>query len=212
MRDQLPILLGNKYGNLLGSLLIVAVMAAAMSTADSSLHALSALMTHDVYDRFVRPQGSETERIWVGRLVILVATLISLSAVLGGSRDGSRLAGMMQTIVNLGLFAAAFSVQLLPMTIDVLFVRRATKAGACTGLAVGLLLAFAFTSLFPPLAESARLDGLVALVNRAKTLFPVHASLWGLIPNVAALCLVSAITKRPSKDVRNRFAADFRGG
>ncbi len=129
MKDQLPALLGPQLGFLLASILIVAIMAAAMSTADSNLHALSALVTRDVYDRFLRPSASQRERVWVGRLVILGATSLSLLLVLYGSREGSRLSGFMEMIVGLALFAVAFSVQLLPVTIDVLFIRRGTKAG-----------------------------------------------------------------------------------
>lgn len=117
--------------------------------ADSNLHALSALITRDVYDLFLRPGASQNERVWVGRFVILVASAVSLLVVLGGSGTGSGLAGFMEMIVGRGLFAVAFSVQLLPMTIDVFFVRRGTSTGASAGLMAGIVCAFAFSSLFP---------------------------------------------------------------
>ena len=41
-----------------------------MSTADSNLHALSAVTTRDVYHQ-VRPESSDRERTWFGRIVIV---------------------------------------------------------------------------------------------------------------------------------------------
>jgi len=196
LRDQLPRVLGPGLGLAIASLMIIAIMAAAMSTADSNLHALSALATRDVYDRVIRPQAGPRERVWVGRLGILAATAASLACVLVGSRPESSLAGFMEMIVGLALFAVAFSVQLLPMTIDVLFLRRGVAAGASAGLVVGIVGAFLFTSLFPPLvawSQLASLSAVLALVNAAREQFPVHASLWGLIPNVIVFVAVSTI-------------------
>ncbi len=212
MRDQLPALLGEQIGFLLASILIVAIMAAAMSTADSNLHALSALMTRDVYDQFLRPQATERERVWVGRLVILVATFVSLLIVIGGARPESSLSGFMEMIVGLALFAVAFSVQLLPMTVDVLFVRRGSKAGACAGLILGLLWALAFTSLFPPLVNSLGLPGSQSLLNAiatAKAALPVDASAWGLVPNVLVFAIVSRFTRPVPEERKREFAADL---
>lgn len=194
---MLPKMLGSTTGQVLSSLLVVAIMAAAMSTADSNLHALSALLTRDIYHRFVRPTASERERVQIGRLVILGATLSSLLLVLWGSRPDSGLEGFMQMIVNMALFAVAFSVQLLPMTIDVLFVRRGTKSAAIGGLIAGLLVAFCFTSLLTPLMMRLGFDDrslLLQLIANSKALFPVHASAWGLLAN--AIVFISLTTMR----------------
>ena len=157
-------------------------------------------MTRDVYDRFVRPEAGERERVWVGRLVILGATTLALALVLAGREEGSWLAGVMEMIVGLGLFAAAFSVQLLPLTLDVLFLHRGTSAGALAGLVDRLVVAFCFTSLFASLASAAA-DSLIepvllaplALVNSCKNWVPLHATAWGLIPNVLVFALVSRL-------------------
>ena len=69
IKNELPKLFGPSVGVALASAMIVAIMAAAMSTADSNLHAVGALVTRDIYDHFVRPSAGERERVWVGRLV-----------------------------------------------------------------------------------------------------------------------------------------------
>ncbi len=196
-REQLPVLFGSALGLVIATLLIVATMAASMSTADSNLHALSAVVTRDLYGILFRPKASERERLWVGRLTVIVATAISLVVVIAGSRPESSLAGFMEMIVGLALFAVAFSVQLLPITIDLLFLKRGTRAGAIAGLAVGLVFAFTFTSLFPLVAGSE--SPLMGLVNQARILIPVHAAAWGLVPNAIVFIAVS-LTQRGEKE------------
>ena len=198
LRDILPKIFGTTTGQVLSSLLVVAIMAAAMSTADSNLHALSALLTRDVYHRFLRPAATEQERVQVGRLVILGATLVSLVLVLWGSRPDSGLSGFMQMIVGMALFAFAFSVQLLPMTLDVLFFRRGTKAAAIGGLVAGLVVAFCFTSLLSPLMDALGFGmdaSLLQLVSASRTLFPVHAAAWGLMVNVVTFVAITCVSR-----------------
>ncbi len=195
-REQLPVLFGPTMGAIIAVLLIVATMAASMSTADSNLHALSAIMTRDIYGKMIRQDASESERLWVGRAVILAATLISLYMVIVGSKPESSLAGFMQMIVGLALFAVAFSVQLLPITIDILFIKKGTKQGAIAGLATGLVVAFAFTSLFPLLVGGESF--LNQMVQNLRALMPVHAAAWGLIPNAIVFFIVSLLQRRSS--------------
>ena len=57
LKNHLPALMGT-FGAIVASLIMIAIMAAAMSTADSNLHALSAILTRDIYDRFVNPEAS----------------------------------------------------------------------------------------------------------------------------------------------------------
>ncbi len=196
-RHKMPELFGASLGEFIATMLVVAIMAASMSTADSNLHALSALLTRDIYSQFVRPKASESEKLWAGRFFIIAATSLSLGVVLVGQREASSLADFLQMIVGLALFAVAFSVQLLPITIDILYVRKGTKWGAVIGLAVGLLTAFCFTSLFPSLLAVIPELGLTTFltdsVHDLKTLIPIHASAWGLIPNIVLFVIVSCI-------------------
>lgn len=219
MKDTLPDLLGPTLGITLASGVIVAIMAAAMSTADSNLHALSALLTRDLYDRFIRPGAGERERVWVGRLMILAATALSLVFVLSGRDAESPMAGFMQMIVGLALFAVAFSVQLLPITVDILYVRRGTPLGAILGLITGLVLAFCFSSLFPALVTAFHPPGeavgeagqpflliLQEWVSAGKKAVPVHATAWGLVPNVLVFLLVSLVTPSVPREHSDEFA------
>ena len=69
-RDLLP------HG-LLG-LLLVASLAATMSTADTRMLASSALFTQSIYKRFLKPNRSESHYLWVARIASLVIVALSL--------------------------------------------------------------------------------------------------------------------------------------
>ena len=139
----LPEMLGVVLGAVVVTLILIAVLAASMSTADSNLHALSAVVTRDVYDRYVRPQSSERERTWVGRIVIVVATLAAVGLVEWS--EGAKEFNPLELISQLMLLAIAFSSQLLPIAIDVLFLNKGTRKGAVAGLAAGIGIVVLFT-------------------------------------------------------------------
>jgi SSS family solute:Na+ symporter len=196
IRDLLPTI-----GPLFASLMIVAIMGAAMSTADSNLHALSALLTRDVYDRWIRPNASQHERTWVGRFIIFATTSVALVLVMINQRNPNFTP--MKMIVEMGFVAIAFSAQLLPVAVDMLYVKRGTASGAAAGLASGLVAAFLFGNIFPLLAKStwieANLSAIADLQNLLdgwKQAVPVDASAWGLAVNVIIFVLVSSATSR----------------
>ncbi len=184
LKNHLPALLGG-WGALLASLIMVAIMAAAMSTADSNLHSMSAVLTRDLYDRFIRPTAGERERTWVGRAIIAVATLASLVLVIVANRSESNPLAM---IAILGLFAIAFSSQLLPVTFDMLYVRRGTKAGAIAGMVTGLAIVFFISPFMPPLGE-----GLAGV--RQAMLGMIDKGAWGVMGNVIVFTVVSFFTQ-----------------
>ncbi len=181
LKNHLPELLG-PAGVVVATLILVAIMAAAMSTADSNLHALSALLTHDVFDSFVRPGASQHLRMWVGRGVIAAVTVLALILVVIGHRSASNPLGM---IVILGLLAIAFSTQLLPMTVDMLYLRRGTRQGAMAGLITGLLTIFLLSPFWGMVAG----DAFGSLLASMKRMIDIGA--WGLLCNTLVFVGVS---------------------
>lgn len=184
LKNHLPELLGG-LGALVASLIMVAIMAAAMSTADSNLHAMSAVVTRDIYDRFIRPMAGENERTWVGRAIISIVTIASLVLVIVANRSETNPLGM---IVILGLFAIAFSSQLLPITFDMLYLRKGTKQGAIAGMVTGLAIVFFISPFMPEMG--AGLGGI-----RTAMLGMIDKGSWGVIGNVVVFVVVSALTQ-----------------
>ncbi len=204
LQEHVPLLLGAGVGAIAVSIILVAVMAASMSTADSNLHALSAVLTRDVYDRFIRPQAGERERAWFGRAVIVVATMLSLWLVnLGNSNPGFQ---PLALIASMMFVAIAFSCQLLPLAIDCLFVRRGTSTGAICGMVSGILVVFLFTP-FPTLLLGSELtDTWTGITGRLSRLFDI--GFCGLLVNAMVFAVVSRFTAPPSPERVAAFARD----
>ncbi|MGD8239421.1 MAG: sodium:solute symporter family protein, partial [Armatimonadota bacterium] len=59
-------------------LMMASVIAAAMSTSDSVMVAVSGLWTQNVYRRFIRPDAQERHYVYVGRIVSVIVVLGSL--------------------------------------------------------------------------------------------------------------------------------------
>jgi len=144
IQTVLPEMLGITLGTVMVTLILIAVLAASMSTADSNLHALSAVLTRDVYDRYIRPKSGERERTWAGRIVIVVATLAAVGLVEWS--EGAKAFNPLELISQLMLLAIAFSSQLLPVAIDVLFLNKGTRQGAIAGLVAGIGIVVLFTA------------------------------------------------------------------
>jgi SSS family solute:Na+ symporter len=212
LKDQLPALFGVTVGAALASLVIVAIMAASMSTADSNLHAVSAVTVRDIYDRFLRPQSTQRERLWVGRGVIVATTIAALILVLQtpGEAGGTSTLDFLRMIALLGFVAIGFSVQLLPLAIDILYLRRGTAAGAAAGLAAGLFGAFLFSPLFGPVADM--LQSVPWAGNFARAFqscggrFPMDSTAWGLLFNVPIFVGVSLVTRPVPSGTRHQYA------
>lgn len=191
IQENIPHLLGANLGAVVVSLILVAVMAASMSTADSNLHALSAVLTRDIFDRFIRPHAGEKERAWFGRGVIVVSTLLALWLV--GLGDKNADFKPLSLIAQLMFVAMAFSSQLLPLTIDALFIRRGTQTGAICGISSGILVVFLFTPFANILLGNVILESINGLTSTLKRLFDI--GFCGAFVNTVVFIVVSKFTR-----------------
>lgn len=118
---------------LLSGLLLSAILAAAMSTADSQLLASASAFANDVYKPLIRKdKASSKEMLWAGRLVVLA---ISIIAVLIASNPAS--SSIMGLVENAwGVFGAAFG----PVILLSLFWRRFNFPGAAAGILAGAIV------------------------------------------------------------------------
>ncbi|MDP6795125.1 MAG: sodium:solute symporter family protein [Verrucomicrobiota bacterium] len=189
LKHHLPELLG-PAGLLLATLVIIAIMAAAMSTADSNLHAMSAVLTRDIYSGILRPDASEKSRLWVGRSVIAAATLLALGMMfVSRSSQSFDPVGM---IMEMSLLAIAFSSQLLPVTFDVLFLQRGSRRGAIAGIIAGLLVVLMFSPLLAIVTGSD--SAAVGVFARLKQIADI--GFCGVVVNVAVFASLTVLCKR----------------
>lgn len=117
----------------LSGLLLSAILAASMSTADSQLLASASAFASDVYKPIIRRnRATDREMLWTGRIVVLA---ISVAALLIASNPAS--GTIMDLVSNAwGVFGAAFG----PAILLSLFWRRLTFSGAAASIVTGALV------------------------------------------------------------------------
>ncbi|WP_409197268.1 sodium:solute symporter family protein [Chroococcidiopsis cubana] len=105
-------------------------LAAALSTASGLLLVISSSVAHDIYYRILNPNASETQRVFVGRI------MVGLAVVLAGY-FGINPPGFVAQVVAFafGLAAASF----FPAIVLGIFDKRTNREGAIAGIVVGLL-------------------------------------------------------------------------
>ncbi len=118
------------FPGVISGILLSAVLAASMSTADSQLLAAASAFASDVYKPVIRKnQSSDKEMIWAGRIVVLAIAVIAL-LIAANPNAGS----IMSLVSNAwGVFGAAFG----PAILLSLFWKRFTFNGAVAGIVVG---------------------------------------------------------------------------
>lgn len=167
--------LASLFGYWLVVLLICAVLAAMMSTADSALLSISSMVSKDIYGAIVRPDATEGQLTRVGKLCswILLALLVGLAIAL---REQATLIQIIDRKFDL-------LVQMVPAFM--LGMRwkglrgGPTAVGFLVGVALSLMLAFGDF----PFVEGAKVAGF-------------HPGLVALIPNLAIAVAGSALLLR----------------
>ncbi len=165
----------------LTGLILAGAVAAAMSTLDSILHSNMAVITRDVYQRYVAPDRPQAHYVAFGRWV--VAALLVVGWVL--------VVYQLDLIVAIVALAGAGALQLLPAVLGVCYPTarmRLSKAGVLSGIAAGLLTLYLT-------------HGGGALARP----FGVHEALWSLSANFAVAWLVSLLTRGPSAETVARI-------
>ena len=118
----------------IAGVLLAAIMAASVSTADSQLLVASSSFTSDLYQPIFRKNASDKEVLWVGRIAVVI---ISVIAYFIASSKGSGAQAIMNMVENAwGIFGAAFG----PVILFSLFWRRFNYTGACVGVVVGAVV------------------------------------------------------------------------
>lgn len=116
-------------------------LAAALSTAAGLLLVISSSLAHDLFVRFVTPNATEPQKLLIGRIAIIFGILVA-------GYFGINPPGFVGEVVAFafGLAAASF----FPAIFLGIFYKRANRAGAVTGMIVGL----AFTLTYIVMATS----------------------------------------------------------
>ena len=163
---------------LISGVLLSAVLAASMSTADSQLLSASSAFASDVYRPIIRKnKAGEKEQIWVGRLVVLLVSIVAL--IVASNPNSGSIMGLVSNAW--GVFGAAFG----PAILLSLFWKRFNFKGAVAGILVGAIVDIGWLILLSS--------------TGVYELFP------GFIAGMIAAVAVTLCTKEPSEEVQKLF-------
>jgi len=181
--------LGNQTGLMeimlfLAGLLLSAILAASMSTADSQLLASSSAFASDMYKPLLRSKASDREMMWGGRIIVLVT---AAAACMIAASPNCR--GIMSLVsCAWAAFGAAFG----PVILLALYWKRMTYRGAVAGMTAGFLTDAVWYAAKTYLAHP-----------------PVWLQIYEIIPGffcgAAAAVLVSLLDKAPPPEVAALF-------
>ena len=174
-------------------------LAAALSTADGLLLTITSALSHDVYYRVFRPATSAQLRLVISKSLLLIVAV--LAAMVAAQKPGT----------ILSMVAWAFSIAgsaFFPALVLGIFWRRATRAGALTGMIVGLSVAAYY--IFRVEVGSLAWLGLGSL--RMQPWFHVNstaAGVFGVAAGFATIVVVSLLSKAPPENAE-RFVNEIR--
>ena len=115
-------------------LLLAAIIAASISTADSQLLVASSSFTADLYKPFFHKNATEKETLMVGRVLVLALSVIAFFIA---NSKGSGAQAIMDMVENAwGAFGASFG----PTILLSLFWRRFNYKGAVAGVVSGFVV------------------------------------------------------------------------
>lgn len=155
--------------------LISAILAAVMSTISSQLLVTSSSLTEDLYKTFFRRNATDRELVFLGRLAVLLVSIIAL--LLSWEQN--------DTILNLVGYAwAGFGSAFGPVVLLSLYWKRMTRWGALAGMIAGALTVIIWANT--PLSDT------------------VYEMIPGFAASLAAVIIVSSLTT-PAAETLRRF-------
>lgn len=110
-------------------LLAVCALAAMQSTGSGYMSTFSAMVTRDIYAKYISPDASDSNQKNIGRLFVVMVAGAALIVAANSS----------QAIVMLGGLAVAYGFQMYPALIGICYYKGFTTKGVVSGLIVGLI-------------------------------------------------------------------------
>lgn len=172
---------------LIGGIMIAAILAAAMSTADSQLLASSSAFASDIYKTVINKNADEKKVLDVGRYAVIGVTVLALGlALLVYYLDITNLMGLVSAAWS--IFGAAFA----PVVILSLFWKRFNYKGAIWSMIAGFATSILWMILF-----NLEYYGFDSIIYNTQLYELVPGFIVGILVGV----IVSLCTKAPEKEV-----------
>lgn len=162
----------------LTGILLSAILAAVMSTADSQLLVTASALTNDFYKAVVKKNATGRELIWISRISVFIVAIVAF--IIAFNPDN--------TVMSLVSYAwAGLGSSFGPAIILSLFWKRMTEKGAIAGMISGGLTVLIW--------ESFKLEAATGL----------YSIIPGFIVSILFVYVFSKIDKEPNKEVLDEF-------
>ncbi|MTI48477.1 MAG: sodium/proline symporter PutP [Firmicutes bacterium] len=162
---------------IIAGIMLAAILAAIMSTADSQLLVSASALTEDFYRVFFKRNASEKQLVWVSRMAVIGVAIVAYILALNAEESVLELVSYAW-----GGFGAAFG----PVVIFSLFWKRMTRLSAIAGMITG---------------------GLTVVIWKQLTggIFDIYEIAPGFILASIVIVGVSLLGKKPSEEILNEF-------
>lgn len=180
---------GGCLARIFAGILLSAIMAAIMSTADSQLLVSASSFSNDLYKVVLRKKASNKELLVVSRLAVGAVAIVALVMAMNTQSEFFKVVMKMVSFAWAG-FGAAFG----PLILLALFWRRTNLAGAVAGMVVGAVTCFVWKFVLSDYAGTHEIFGLYELAP-------------GFLFALATTVVVSLVTKSPSAEMLAEFDA-----
>ena len=165
---------GSKVLAVLGALLVGAIFAKVVSTANNYLFSPATNLVNDIFVRYIKPEASNKQVLLVSRLMVVGLGAWALYQSLGTT-----------SVLKKSLYAyTIYSAALTPVILAAFFWRRATAAGAVASIAAGTVVTVGWDTLTPHLP---------AVIAARDAILPA------LLASLLGLFVVSLLTPRPTE-------------
>jgi solute:Na+ symporter, SSS family len=182
-REIIPYTARNAMPTLVGAILLGAIFAKVISTANNYLFSPATNLVNDVYLRFVNPKASDRSVLRVSRVMI---ALLGLFALLQGT--------VSESILAMSLYAyTVYSAAITPVVLAAFFWRRATAAGAVACILAGTVITIVW-NVQQLAAQAHRATFIPEAWLSRDAIFPA------LLVSVASLVVVSLLTPAPAPE------------
>lgn len=163
----------------MAGILLSAILAAIMSTADSQLLVTSSAISEDFYKALFRPKASDKELLWVSRLTVIGVAIIAYIFAMNPE----------SSVLDLVSYAwAGFGAAFGPLVILSLYWKRMTRNGALAGMISG---------------------GVTVLIWKQLSGYGGIFSLYEIVPgffiSLIAIVIFSLLEKQSSEEIDKEF-------
>jgi solute:Na+ symporter, SSS family len=190
-RETIPFVARHALPPVVGALLMGAVFAKVISTANNYLFSPATNLVNDIYIRFVNPHASNRSVLLVSRLLV---ALLGVFALLQGA--------VFTSILAMALYAyTIYSAAITPAVMGAFFSKRVNAAGAVTSILLGTAVTI-YWNLQQLALQTGHNTTIPANWLAHDAIFPA------LIVSLLALIAVSALTPAPSKEQWAPFFAE----